>query len=137
MASIIIGVVFVCLGASCAAIGSLLVHREIVAVNRKVSEGEQISLSFMYPGKMQKVKAEYKRLYPTGKVETWRVRLLVATFVFLALASRNLPRILQVKRNFVGLFGRFSKNPSILSAVEISRQLRILPKFPLTYFDGG
>jgi hypothetical protein len=75
MASIIFGVIFVCLGVSCAAILSLLVHREIVAVNRKVSDAEQISLSFMYPSKMQKIKAEYNRLYPTGKVETWRVRL--------------------------------------------------------------
>jgi len=33
-------------------------HREIVAVNCKVSDAEQISLSFMYPGKMQKIKAE-------------------------------------------------------------------------------
>ena len=75
MASIIVGVVFVCLGASCAAIGSVLVHQEIVAVNRKVPDAEQISWSFMYPGKMQKIKGEYKRLYPAGKVETWRVRL--------------------------------------------------------------
>ena len=87
MASIIAGVVFVCLGASCAAVGSVLVHHEISAVNRKVPAAEQISLSFMYPGKMQKIKAEYKRLYPTGKVETWRVRLQVAMFVFLALAA--------------------------------------------------
>jgi hypothetical protein len=41
----------------------------------------------MYPGKMQKIKAEYKRLYPTGKVETWRVRVQIAMFAFLALAA--------------------------------------------------
>jgi hypothetical protein len=41
----------------------------------------------MYPGKMQKVKAEYKRLYPARKVETWWGRLQVAMFVFLALAA--------------------------------------------------
>jgi hypothetical protein len=46
----------------------LLAHREIFAVNRKVSDAERISSSFMYPGKMRKIKAEYKRLYPTGKV---------------------------------------------------------------------
>lgn len=85
--SIIAGVIFGCLGASCAAIGSVLVHREISAVNSKVSDAEQISLSFMYPGKMQKIKAEYKRLYPTGIVETWRVRFQVAMIVFLALAA--------------------------------------------------
>ena len=87
MASIIVGVVFVCLGASCAAIGSVLIHQEIAAVNRRVPNAGQISLSFMYPGKMQKIKAEYRRLYPTGKVENWRVRLQVAMFVFLALAA--------------------------------------------------
>jgi hypothetical protein len=38
----------------------------------------------MYPGKMQKVKAEYKRLYPTGRVEIWRLRLQIAMFAFLA-----------------------------------------------------
>jgi hypothetical protein len=87
MASIIAGVVFGCLGASCAAIGSILVHREIAAVNRKVPDAEHISYSFMYPGKMQKIKADYKRLYPTGKVETWRVRLQIAMVAFLALAA--------------------------------------------------
>jgi hypothetical protein len=47
----------------------------------------EISLSYMYPGKMQKIKAEYTRLYPMGRVETWRVRLQVAMFAFLALAA--------------------------------------------------
>jgi hypothetical protein len=87
MAWTILGVVCVCLGAGCAAIGSLLVHSEIVAVNRKIPDAEQISLSFMFPGKMQKIKAEYKRLYPTGRVETWRLRLQIAMFTFLALAA--------------------------------------------------
>ena len=87
MASIIVGVVCVCLGASCAAIGSVLEHREIVAVNLKLPDAEQISLSFMYSGKMQKIKAHYKRLYPTGKVESWRVRLQIAMFAFLALGA--------------------------------------------------
>ena len=90
MASIIAGVVFGCLGATCAAIGSVLVHREIAAVNRKVPQAEQISWSFMYPGKMQKIKAEYKRFYPTGRVETWRVTLQAAMVAFLALAAISL-----------------------------------------------
>ena len=87
MATLIVGVIFGCLGASCAAAGSVLVHREIVAVNRQLPDAERISYSFMYPGKMQKIKAEYKRLYPTGMVETWRLRLQIAMFVFLALAA--------------------------------------------------
>jgi hypothetical protein len=60
---------------------------KLPAVNRKVPDAEQISYSFMYPGKMQKIKADYKRLYPTGKVETWRVTLQSAMFAFLALAA--------------------------------------------------
>jgi len=86
MASIIVSVAFVCLGASCAAIGSLLVHREIAEVNRRVPDAAQISYWFMYPGKMQKIKAEYKRLYPAGSIEIWRLRLQLAIFAFLALA---------------------------------------------------
>jgi hypothetical protein len=35
---------------------------------------------------MQKINAEYKRLYPRT-VEAWRVRFQVAMFVFLALAA--------------------------------------------------
>ena len=66
MASLIVGVIFVCLGASCAAAGSVLVFREIAAVNRQLPDGQQISYSFIYPGKMQKIKAEYKRLYLPG-----------------------------------------------------------------------
>jgi hypothetical protein len=57
MASIIVGVAFVCLGASCAALGSFLVHREIAAVNRKVPDAEQMSYSFMYPGKTQQAES--------------------------------------------------------------------------------
>jgi hypothetical protein len=87
MVSIIAGVVFGCLGASCAAMGSILVHREIAAVNRKVPEAEHVSYSFMYFGKMQKIKADYRRLYPTGKVEAWRVTLQIAMFAFLGLAA--------------------------------------------------
>jgi hypothetical protein len=87
MASIIAGVIFGCLGASCAAMGSVLVHREIAAVNCKVPDTEQISYLFMYPGKMRKIKADYKRLYPTGKVEIWRATLQIAMLAFLAVAA--------------------------------------------------
>jgi hypothetical protein len=86
MTSLIAGF-FVCLSASCAGINSILVHREIAAVNRRVSDAEQISYSFMYPAKMQKIKAEYRRLYPVGKLETWRQTAQIAMFAFLALAA--------------------------------------------------
>jgi hypothetical protein len=65
----------------------VLVHTEICKINCKLSEADQISYSGMYSGKMQRIKAEYIRLYPTGKIETWRVALQIATFAFLALAA--------------------------------------------------
>ncbi len=83
----ITAIVFLCLGTSCAVISSLLVYQEIGEVNRKLPDEEQISYFFMYPGKMAKIKAEYKRLYPKGRVEFWRFVLQAAVFVFLALAA--------------------------------------------------
>jgi hypothetical protein len=47
MASIIVGVIFVCLGVGCAVIGTLLVHREIVAVESQGIRCRADSLSFM------------------------------------------------------------------------------------------
>jgi len=81
------GVLFVCLGTTCALIAGILTHREIGEVNRKLSDEEQISYSFMYPGKMQKIKAEYHRLYPNGRVDAWRSTFQIGLFVFLALAA--------------------------------------------------
>jgi hypothetical protein len=81
------GVLFVCLGTSCALIAGVLTHREIGEVNRKLPDEEQISYSFMYPSKMQKIKAEYHRLYPTGRVDAWRSTFQIGLFVFLALAA--------------------------------------------------
>jgi hypothetical protein len=78
------GVVFLCFGASCAIISGFLVYQEIGEVNRKLSEHEQIRYLFMYPGKMQKIQAEYKRLYPKGKVDLWRRVFQIAFFVFMA-----------------------------------------------------
>lgn len=42
---------------------------------------------FMYPGKMQKIKAEYNRLYPKGRIDLWCRILQIAMFVFLALTA--------------------------------------------------
>jgi len=46
----------------------------------------------MYPGKMQRIRAEYKRLYPAGKVET------------IALKTRNvrLMRVLAISYSAIG-----------------------------------
>ena len=80
----VIGIIFACMGASCAAIGSILVQREIAAVNRKMPAAEQISSSFMYPGKMYKIKTAYGNLYPPGSLNlgvwVFRSRCLLSLF---------------------------------------------------------
>ena len=81
------GLVFLCLGTTCAVLSGFLVCQEIGEVNRKLSNEEQISYWFMHPGKMQKIKAAYKRFYPTGTVEAWRISLQIAAFAFFAAAA--------------------------------------------------
>jgi len=65
-------IVILCLAASCAILSSFFLWQEIGEVNRKLSETEQISYWGMHPVKMARVKREYKRLYPTGKIDLIR-----------------------------------------------------------------
>jgi hypothetical protein len=81
------GIVFLLLGATCAIISGLLSYQEIGEVNRKLPEAEQIPYLLMYPGKMRRIKTEYQRLYPNGRVNLWRSVFQVAMFVFLALTA--------------------------------------------------
>lgn len=74
------------LGVTCGIISGYIACQEIGEVNRKLPEGEQFGYYGFYPGKMQKIKQEYKRLYPNGRTEMLRVAFVVAFFVFLALA---------------------------------------------------
>lgn len=80
-------IIFLSLGASCAAIAALLTYQEIGEVNRKLPNSEQIPYLFMYPGKMSRITDEYKHLYPNGKVNFWRSLFQAAMFVFLALTA--------------------------------------------------
>ena len=79
-------IVFLVLGAVCAAISTYFTHREIEEVKRKLPEREQVEYAFMYPGKMQRIGRHYKRLYPEGETNRWRVGLQIAAFLFFALA---------------------------------------------------
>lgn len=65
-------IVILCLAGTCAVLSSFLLWQEIGEVNRKLSETEQISYWGMHPVKMARVKREYKRLYPTGKIDLVR-----------------------------------------------------------------
>jgi hypothetical protein len=81
------GGAFLCVAISCAVISGFLTYQEIGQVNRKLSDHEQIAYLFMYPGKMQKITAEYKRLFPAGRVDFWRRAFQSGFFVFLALTA--------------------------------------------------
>ena len=80
-------IIFLTLTASCGFVSWILVSREIEEVNRKLPDPEQISLGFMYPGKMQKIKTAYKRLYPDGKIERFRIIAQIAMFLFAAFTA--------------------------------------------------
>jgi len=81
------GVFFLSLAVSCGVISGFLTYQEIGEVNRKLPNGDQIPYLLMYPGKMRRIKAEYKRYYPEGRVEFWRMAFQVGGGVFLALTA--------------------------------------------------
>jgi hypothetical protein len=67
--------VFLCLAASCSIISGFLTYQEVGKVNRKLSEDEQILYLFIrYPRQMAKNKTQYKRFYPTGRVDFLAIR---------------------------------------------------------------
>ncbi len=75
--------VFLSLAASCSIISGLLTYLEVGEVNRRLSEDEQISYLFIrYPGQMAKIKTQYKRFYPTGRLDSWRFAMEIAALVF-------------------------------------------------------
>ena len=74
------------MGTSSILISSLVLSQEIGEVNRKLSNGDQISYWGMHAIKMAKIKREYKRLYPQGKLDVIRQVFQYAAFVFFALA---------------------------------------------------
>jgi hypothetical protein len=81
------GIVFLSLAVSCGIVSALLAYQQIGEVNRKLHDDEQIPYLFMYPGKMQRINAEYRRLYPDGRVDFWCKAFEVAMFVFLGLTA--------------------------------------------------
>ena len=80
-------IVFLILATGCGMLSSYLALREIEEVNRKLPEQERIEYAFMYPGKMRRIRLAYKRLYPQGATNRWRLVFQTATFLFLALTA--------------------------------------------------
>ncbi len=77
--------VFLSLAGTCFTISAFFLWQEIGEVNRKRSPEEQISYWGMYPGKMAKIRAEYERLYPSGKIDLLRRVFQAAGIAFMAL----------------------------------------------------
>lgn len=72
---------------SCLLISGLFFWQEIGEVNRKKPENEQISYFGMYPQKYARIKKEYKRLYPKGRVHTIGFIFEVVGFILLFLTA--------------------------------------------------
>lgn len=83
----LIGIMFLSLAASCIIVSGFLTYQEIGEVNRKLPDEKQIPYLFMYPREMQRLKAEYRRLYPNGRVEFWRMAFQLTGFVCLVLTA--------------------------------------------------
>jgi hypothetical protein len=78
-------VVLFCLACSCAILSAFFLWQQIGEINRKLPDTEQISYWGMHPVKMARIKREYKRLYPSGRVDFLRRILQYAAFAFLVL----------------------------------------------------
>jgi hypothetical protein len=78
-------VILLATGTSCCVLSAFCLWQEIGEVNRKLPDAEYISYFGMHPNKMAKLKKEYRRLYPAGKVDLWRRIFQYAALLFLAL----------------------------------------------------
>lgn len=72
---------FLCGGLTFTIASSLLLYAMIGHVNQKLLESERIPYLFMYPGKVARVKREYRRLYPESPLPTVRLALNVLSIV--------------------------------------------------------
>jgi hypothetical protein len=78
-------VVLFCLAFSCAILSAFFLWQQIGEINRKLADNEQISYWGMHPVKMAKIKREYRRLYPSGKIDLVRRIFQYASFACLVL----------------------------------------------------
>lgn len=74
-----------CLACSCAILSSFFLWQQIGEINRKLPDNEQISYWGMHPFKMATIRREYKRLYPSGRIDLLRRSFQYAGFALLVL----------------------------------------------------
>ena len=73
------------LACSCCILSGIFLLQEIGEVNRKLPDGGQISYWGMHSLKMARIKSEYRRLYPFGKVDLMRRIFQYAALAVMAL----------------------------------------------------
>ena len=78
-------VILFCSACSCGLLSTFFLWQQIGEINRKLPESEQISYWGMHPIKMAKIKREYRRLYPSGRIDLLRRIFQYAAFGFMVL----------------------------------------------------
>jgi len=78
--------VFLALATSCFIISSLCLSKEVGEVNRKLPDDQQISYWGMYTSKRLKIKDQYRKLYPNGRLDRvvflWEIAGFILVFFF-------------------------------------------------------
>lgn len=80
-------IVLLVLAVSCIVLSTFILWREIDEVNRKLSDEQQISYLWMYTDKRLRIRKEYRRLYPNGRLEHVGVAFEILGFVLLFCAA--------------------------------------------------
>lgn len=79
-------IVLASLGASCLVVSGFFFVQEIGEVNRRLPEEKQISYWWMYAGKYTRIRDEYRRLYPSGRIHMFSKVFEITGFALLVLA---------------------------------------------------
>jgi hypothetical protein len=66
---------------------AFLLWKEIGELNRKLPDTEQIPYFWMYTGKRMRIKHEYKRLYPNGRIDLAVFAFEFTGFILLILSA--------------------------------------------------
>jgi hypothetical protein len=80
-------IVLAAFGVSCLVLSGFFLTQEIGEINRKLPEDQQISYRWMYAEKYARIRKEYRRLYPNGRIHTLGVIFEFVGFVLLVLAA--------------------------------------------------
>jgi hypothetical protein len=68
---------------SCAFGASLVTYAIVGEINRKLPDDQRFSYLWWYPAKYERVRREYHRLYPQGRLLSYGYVLIALAFVFL------------------------------------------------------